>query len=84
MLLSRDHGDRFGTASFYAVAMLTRTRRTPNTGWAWRLSLGLGALGRPVQVVVGDWEARSSPTISRIQAGRGWRAASHRLARHSR
>jgi len=57
MLLSAFMVTGFATASVYAVAMLRgRSDRYHRTGL--RLSLGLGAIMAPVQVIVGDWAAR--------------------------
>jgi cytochrome bd ubiquinol oxidase subunit I len=53
----------FGTASIYAVALLRRAEPTPERrryllrGLA--VGLVLGAVAAPVQLVVGDWAARS-------------------------
>ncbi|HEY3714705.1 MAG TPA: cytochrome ubiquinol oxidase subunit I [Jatrophihabitantaceae bacterium] len=57
MLLAAIMVTGFLTASVYAVAML-RGRDDAYHRLGLRLSLGLGALAAPVQVVVGDWAAR--------------------------
>jgi len=57
MLLAAIMVTGFLTASVYAVAML-RGRDDAYHRLGLRLSLGLGALAAPAQVVVGDWAAR--------------------------
>jgi cytochrome d ubiquinol oxidase subunit I len=57
MLLAAIMVTGFLTASVYAVAML-RGRDDAYHRLGLRLSLGLGALAAPVQVIVGDWAAR--------------------------
>lgn len=57
MLLAAFMVTGFAVASVYAVAML-RGRTDPYHRIALRISLALGAIAAPVQVLVGDWAAR--------------------------